>query len=93
MLGCSGPRGTRAPPPLVLLLFTSTFYKPATTSIAKMKFSAVLSALMALPLLASAHFTLDYPTSRGFDEDIEPRAFDGLTLQISCGHLIASMHS
>jgi hypothetical protein len=43
-----------------------------------MKFSAVLPALMTLPLLASAHFTLDYPTSRGFDEDIEPRAFDGL---------------
>jgi hypothetical protein len=44
-----------------------------------MKFSAVLPALMTLPLLASAHFTLDYPTSRGFDENIEPRASDGLT--------------
>ncbi|GAA5954975.1 hypothetical protein JCM8115_005584 [Rhodotorula mucilaginosa] len=42
-----------------------------------MKFSAVLPALMTLPLLASAHFTLDYPTSRGFDEDIEPQFCGG----------------
>lgn len=50
---------------------------------------------MTLPLLASAHFTLDYPTSRGFDEDIEPRAFDGLTIPASFGSdpLTALMHS
>lgn len=67
----------------------------ATGSTAKMKFSAMLPALMTLPLLASAHFTLDYPTSRGFDEDIEPRAFDGLTIPASFGSdpLTALMHS
>jgi hypothetical protein len=29
-------------------------------------------ALAALVPFAAAHFTLDYPTSRGFDEDLEP---------------------
>ena len=38
-----------------------------------MKFAVTLLAAIALPLLASAHFTLDYPPTRGFDEDIESR--------------------
>ena len=81
VLVCSGTsRNSIAALPLLLLLFTSTlFSESATDSTANMKFSAVLPALMTLPLLASAHFTLDYPTSRGFDENIEPRASDGLT--------------
>jgi len=33
-----------------------------------------IAAAAVLPLLASAHFTLDYPPTRGFDEDIESRA-------------------
>ncbi|GAA5986191.1 hypothetical protein JCM10908_006450 [Rhodotorula pacifica] len=44
-----------------------------------MKLISVASALMALPLLVSAHFTLDYPTSRGFDEDIEPQFCGGFS--------------
>ncbi|GAA5882889.1 hypothetical protein JCM3774_001378 [Rhodotorula dairenensis] len=42
-----------------------------------MKLSSTLTALVALPLLVSAHFTLDYPTSRGFDEDLEPQFCGG----------------
>lgn len=38
-----------------------------------MRYSLSLSLLSLLPLVAS-HFTLDYPTSRGFDEDIEDQA-------------------
>ncbi|BGO93833.1 hypothetical protein NBRC10512_004622 [Rhodotorula toruloides] len=36
-----------------------------------------LVAAAALPLLASAHFTLDYPYTRGFDEDLEPQFCGG----------------
>lgn len=99
VLGCSGPRGLRSLicrlAPLRLLLFTSTLFPSLLPSTVKMKFSAVLPALMTLPLLASAHFTLDYPTSRGFDEDIEPRASAGLTIPTSLGSdwLTASMQS
>lgn len=33
-------------------------------------------SLLALAApLATAHFTLDFPLSRGFDEDIEPSTF------------------
>lgn len=38
-----------------------------------MKLWTSLAALVALPALVAAHFTLDYPPSRGFDEDTEPR--------------------
>lgn len=41
--------------------------------------SFVLSAL-ALASAASAHFTLDYPTTRGFDEDLEPSACPSLRI-------------
>lgn len=46
-----------------------------------MKLAHALAALAALPLLASAHFTLDYPYSRGFDEDLEPRKFVHVTFR------------
>ncbi|GAA6028940.1 hypothetical protein JCM8097_001516 [Rhodosporidiobolus ruineniae] len=42
-----------------------------------MKTFSALAALAALPLLASAHFILDYPTTRGFDEDLEPQFCGG----------------
>lgn len=45
---------------------------PPQTSLVAMKLLHLVAAA-ALPLLASSHFTLDYPYSRGFDEDIEPR--------------------
>ncbi|GAA5897319.1 uncharacterized protein JCM6883_006655 [Sporobolomyces salmoneus] len=41
-----------------------------------MKFSATLLSLFALPV-ALAHFTLDYPQTRGFDEDLEPQFCGG----------------
>ncbi|GAA6011226.1 hypothetical protein JCM11491_006765 [Sporobolomyces phaffii] len=41
-----------------------------------MKFSTAAFSLLALPA-ALAHFTLDYPQSRGFDEDIEPQFCGG----------------
>lgn len=41
-----------------------------------MKFISAL-ALLACASSAAAHFTLDYPTSRGFDEDIESDNFCG----------------
>ncbi|BGP26628.1 gpianchored protein [Rhodotorula toruloides] len=36
-----------------------------------------LVAAAALPLLALAHFTLDYPYTRGFDENLEPEFCGG----------------
>ncbi|SGY61847.1 BQ5605_C007g04610 [Microbotryum silenes-dioicae] len=39
-----------------------------------MKFSL---AMLALVPLVAAHFTLDYPATRGFDEDLEPRFCGG----------------
>ncbi|POY72390.1 hypothetical protein BMF94_4694 [Rhodotorula taiwanensis] len=44
-----------------------------------MKLIHALAGLAALPLLASAHFTLDYPYSRGFDEDLEPQFCGGFS--------------
>ncbi|ORX34762.1 hypothetical protein BD324DRAFT_634860 [Kockovaella imperatae] len=45
-----------------------------------MPFSAKYGiALLAAVGLASAHFTLDYPTSRGFDDDNEPEFCGGFT--------------
>lgn len=34
-----------------------------------------IAPLLALASIASAHFTLDYPQTRGFNEDIEPSAY------------------
>ena len=42
-----------------------------------MKLPTSLAVLVTLAMSASAHFTLDYPTSRGFDEDIENDNFCG----------------
>ncbi|GAA5987913.1 hypothetical protein JCM5350_006772 [Sporobolomyces pararoseus] len=41
-----------------------------------MKFTAAALSLVALPTVL-AHFTLDYPQTRGFDEDIEPQFCGG----------------
>ncbi|GAA5910112.1 hypothetical protein JCM8208_000959 [Rhodotorula glutinis] len=41
-----------------------------------MKLATTLIAA-ALPFLASAHFTLDYPLTRGFDEDLESQFCGG----------------
>lgn len=50
-----------------------------------------IAAAAVLPLLASAHFTLDYPPTRGFDEDIESRA---LPLSTSSGRFeLITRHS
>ncbi|CBQ70147.1 conserved hypothetical protein [Sporisorium reilianum SRZ2] len=43
--------------------------KPTTTTTAL--------AALALASTAAAHFTLDYPATRGFDEDLEPQNFCG----------------
>ncbi|KAM0754609.1 hypothetical protein T439DRAFT_321645 [Meredithblackwellia eburnea MCA 4105] len=42
-----------------------------------MKFTATL---LALASVASAHFTLDFPQTRGFDEDLEPNFCGGFNL-------------
>ncbi|BGP57274.1 hypothetical protein JCM8202_002851 [Rhodotorula sphaerocarpa] len=44
-----------------------------------MKLCTSLAALVALPALVAAHFTLDYPPSRGFDEDTEPQFCGGFS--------------
>ncbi|GAA5959824.1 hypothetical protein JCM3765_000114 [Sporobolomyces pararoseus] len=41
-----------------------------------MKFTTTALSLFALPAVL-AHFTLDYPQTRGFDEDIEPQFCGG----------------
>ena len=98
MLVCFGASRNAIVPFLARASFPPTFHfysspDSATGSTAKMKFSAVLPAFMTLPLLVSAHFTLDYPTSRGFDEDIEPRASDGLTFPTSsASDLLMTLH-
>ncbi|GAA5982114.1 hypothetical protein JCM11641_000592 [Rhodosporidiobolus odoratus] len=44
-----------------------------------MKTTSALALLASLPFLASAHFTLDYPPTRGFDEDLEPQFCGGFS--------------
>lgn len=42
-----------------------------------MKIASALTFLGVFASSATAHFTLDYPTTRGFDEDLEPNNFCG----------------
>ncbi|CEQ40742.1 SPOSA6832_02378, partial [Sporobolomyces salmonicolor] len=42
-----------------------------------MKFSATALSLLAAAGAVRAHFTLDYPATRGFDEDLEPNFCGG----------------
>ncbi|GAA5961599.1 hypothetical protein JCM10213_007194, partial [Rhodosporidiobolus nylandii] len=44
-----------------------------------MKTSTALATLAVAASLASAHFTLDYPPTRGFDEDLEPNFCGGFS--------------
>lgn len=48
-----------------------------------MRSALSLSALVLLASTATAHFTLDYPRSRGFDEDIEPQFCGGFPNAVS----------
>lgn len=46
----------------------------------KLTSSALMTVGSLLFSVASAHFTLDYPTSRGFDEDLEPNFCGGFNV-------------